>query len=99
LLAGPPGRPNGLPDSEAIAARLVALLPGRADIQAAVRVRTNDAPRALDPKVVALSFGFVLIMLLASVLFTSTGRTPASAGATPAAASRTPLLAISQQTR
>ena len=87
LLVRTPGHPNGLPDAEMIAMRLVALLPGRKSADDAVPARTTNPGRAFDPTFVAIGFGFAVVVLVSGFYQATNNQTAAPMGGKPAVAS------------
>ena len=87
LLARLPGRPNGLPDSETIAMRLVALLPGRTGADAPVPAQTNNSGAALNSTFVAIGVGLAVVVLLSGLFQATNDQTAAQTGGKPAVAS------------
>jgi hypothetical protein len=95
LLVRVPGRPNGLPDAEMTAMRLVALLPARNNADHAVPAQIANPGRAFDPTFVAIGFGFVVVVLLSGFFQATNEQAAAQTDGKPAAASSVGLLAAS----
>ena len=83
LLVRMPGRPNGLPDAEMVAMRLVALLPGLKSASSAVTARIASPGRVFDPTFVAIGFGFAVIVLVIGFFQASNIQATARSGGEP----------------
>ena len=87
LLVRMPGRPNGLPDAEMVAMRLVALLPGLKSASSAVTARIASPGRVFDPTFVAIGFGFAVVILVSGFFQANNIQTAAQTGGKPSLAS------------